>query len=125
MNHATGPAPPEPQGPPDGSPEARADAVERYFEGDAALFAVMLQQSKRQFLQDLQDGDAALQRGDGAALRRVAHSLKTVLRMLGHPRMANMAHYLESSAAGDDRSVWPSLWQALRNRIERLSTSPD
>lgn len=105
----------------DGSPKACAEAVQCYFEGDAALFALMRDRSLQQFVRDLQDGDTALARGDGQALRRVAHSLKTVLRMLGHPNTADIAQSLEAAAERGERLLWPSLWQALRGRLQRLT----
>lgn len=105
----------------DGSPKACAEAVRRYFEGDTALFALMRERSLQQFVRDLQDGDTALARGDGQALRRVGHSLKTVLRMLGHPNTADIAQSLEAAAERGERLLWPSLWQALRGRLQRLT----
>lgn len=105
----------------DGSAQACAEAIQRYFESDAALFALMRERSLQQFVRDLQDGDAALARGDGPALRRVSHSLKTVLRMLGHPNTADIAQSLEAAAERGERLLWPSLWQALRGRLQRLT----
>jgi Hpt domain len=47
---------------------------------------------------DIAEGDAALARGDVAALHRLAHSLKTVLQLLGADAASWQARSLESAA---------------------------
>lgn len=107
---------------PDGSTAAQAHALEVYFEGDQALFVQMKQQARRQFLKDAATGDAAVAAGDLTALRRVAHSLKTVLRMLAYPQAGERARELESLLAAGRPDGWHPLWTDLRHRIMDIST---
>ncbi len=100
--------------PADGSVQAEAAAIDAYYEGDAALFAQMKTGVGDRFRQDCEAGDQALAQGDAAALRRVAHSLKSALRLLGRPRAAELAATLEEAARVGERSLWPTLWRALR-----------
>jgi DNA-binding response OmpR family regulator len=106
---------------PDGSAAAQAHAVEMYFEGDRTLFAQMQQHASLQFSRDAAAGDAALAAGDLPALRRVAHSLKTILRMLGHPQASQQALELENMLAAGEYGRWPQLWAALRRRITEIT----
>lgn len=112
-----------PSAAPDGSDAAQAHAVQMYFEGDHTLFAQMRQHASRQFLRDAAAGDAALAAGDLPALRRVAHSLKTILRMLGHPQASQQALELENMLATGEYGRWPGLWAALRRRITEITNA--
>ena len=69
---------------------------------------------------DLADGERAVATADGAGLRRIAHNLKSVLRMLGRPSAAELAYALEVAAQGGRDDAWPTLWQALRSSLERV-----
>lgn len=105
----------------DGSPLARESATRRYFEGNEGLFADMQRRAVQQFPHDVRAGDTALSVGDYPAIRRVAHNLKTVLRMLGHPDAGVQAQALEAAAeraAGADCSAH---WSALRPLLCRLA----
>lgn len=91
-------------------------AIDEFFAGDAALFQRYRDSCVRQFDADLRAGEAAVQAGDLQALRRLAHSLKTVLRMLGRPALSACAAELEDvSAAGrpDAATHWPALREGL------------
>lgn len=119
------PSEPDASPAPDGSTAAQAHAVEIYFEGDHALFAQMRQHAVAQFARDAAAGDAALAAGDLAALRRVAHSLKTILRMLGHPQASQQALALENLIAGGTHAPWPQLWASLRKRLTEIARATD
>lgn len=108
---------------PDGSEAALAQAATVYFEGDLELFAQMRARAHAQFAKDAAAGDAALAAGDLQALRRVAHSLKTILRMLGHPQASHAARELESVLAAGSPARWPQLWTSLRSRIMAIAES--
>lgn len=109
---------------PAGSPHD--DAIARHFAGDAALFHAFRASCLTQFADDLAEGERAVTAGDAPSLRRLAHSLKSVLRTLGHDAAADDAAQLEAAAAASD---WPSAaapWSALSATLLRLShhTSP-
>jgi len=98
------------------SPEISADsvAIERHFGGNTALYQAFRATCLRQFHADLKAGDEACAMADAAALRRLAHSLKSVLLTLGHEPASVLAHRLEDLA---EQTLWPQVlggWQALR-----------
>jgi DNA-binding response OmpR family regulator len=101
------------------APEGTVDesnAITEFFAGDAALFHSYRDSCLRQFDADLRAGDAAAEAGDLPALRRLAHSLKTVLCMLGHPALSARATELEDLTAAshpDATTRWPSLREGL------------
>lgn len=91
-------------------------AIDEFFAGDAALFQRYRDSCVRQFDADLRAGEAAVRACDLQALRRLAHSLKTVLRMLGRPSLSACAAELEDvTAAGlpDAATHWPALREGL------------
>ena len=97
---------------------AETAAVQRHFAGSADLFFNYRETCRQQFADDLGVGDQALQAGDGPALRRLAHNLKSVLRMLGAEAAAAHADALEGAAL---RADWPAAgtgWQAVRAAIQ-------
>jgi CheY-like chemotaxis protein len=58
-------------------------AVQEFFGGDQALYDAFLAQCRPQFARDASSGDVAAAAGDLPALRRLAHSVKSVWRSLG------------------------------------------
>ena len=68
--------------------------VERHFAGDRALFLAYRASCVAQFTNDLRQGDDACARADAPALRRLAHSLKSVLLTLGQPEASERARQL-------------------------------
>jgi DNA-binding response OmpR family regulator len=104
----------------DGTPQAEAAAVREYFEGRLELFAQVKTLAAQRIARDLADGEHALATADGAGLRRIAHNLKSVLRMLGRPGAAELAFALEVAAQGGRDDAWPTLWRALRASLERV-----
>jgi DNA-binding response OmpR family regulator len=75
------------------------DPVLQHFGGDRALYDSFRAGCLGRFADDLAQGNAAVASGDAPALRRVAHGLKAVLELLGHPDLAAQARALEMAAA--------------------------
>jgi CheY-like chemotaxis protein len=92
-------------------------AIARHFGGEQALFIAFRASCRAQFAADLRAGDAAVAAGDAAALRRLAHSLKSVLATLGHPMPGATARALEGAAAAADWTAASPLWQQLRAHL--------
>jgi CheY-like chemotaxis protein len=100
---------------------AEQAAVARHFDGDASLFLAFRATCLPQFALDIQAGDTALAASDAAALRRLAHSLKSVLATLGHEPLGALARQLEEAAALADWAVARPLWARLREGVAALS----
>ena len=80
-------------------------AIATHFGGDAQLFTTYRAACLEQFAADVQAGDAAAQAHDWPALRRLAHSLATVLLTLGRPQDSLVARALEDAAAVADTAA--------------------
>lgn len=100
-----------------GSAEA---AARQYFGGDRALFAAYRAQCLTQFEQDVQRGDRYVDQGQVGDLRHLAHSLKSVLLMLGEAAGSAQARALEERAAAGDLAAAARLWPPLRARLQAL-----
>lgn len=100
----------------------RSAAIDLYFEGDTELFQLYCAACMVQFPHDLAAGDQAANGHDLQALRRVAHSLKTVLRTIDLPDLAAQALALEQAchAGVPDAAAhgWPPLRAALADYIK-------
>jgi len=68
----------------------------------------------------LRTGDLACEQADAQALRRLAHSLKSVLESLGHGEAAELARALETRSEQGDWALALPLWQALRGSVRAL-----
>lgn len=115
-----GPADPTPTPGPTPAPDP-SDPVARYFAGDAALYRAYREQCRPQFAQDAQDGERACASADWPALRRLAHSLKTVLQTLGEEPAGRIAAELEHATAAADGAQAHALWPRLRQALEQLA----
>lgn len=104
---------------PDEAAAARQRAIDTYFGGDHALFDAFAGTCHQQFVLDIEQGDAAEAHADLAALRRLVHSLKTVLLTLGHPDGSALAARTEAAAADALPETLP-LWHELRAALRRL-----
>ena len=102
--------------------DLRRAAVERYFAGDQGLYAAFRASCERQFVLDRRAGDAAMALNDLAAVRRLAHSLKTVLLTLGHEAESAWARQLETDAAGGDTEQVRGGWGRLALALDRLAS---
>ncbi|TDP62523.1 response regulator [Roseateles toxinivorans] len=94
--------------------------VESHFGGNTALYEAFRASCLQQFVHDVRTGDLACEHGDSQALRRLAHSLKSVLESLGHGEAAALARALETRADQGDWVLARPLWQALRSSIQAL-----
>jgi chemotaxis protein histidine kinase CheA len=93
------------------------EAIEIYFDGDRSFYEVFRSSCIVQFATDLSEGDAACALGDAAALRRVAHSLKSVLRTLGHTQVSAAAKQAEDAAHQGPWDQAQAQWHALRQQL--------
>ncbi len=94
------------------------EAIATYFEGDRGLFLAFRQTCLDQFGHDVAQADQACAAADLEALRRVVHSLKSVLLTLGHADLADLAFQAEALAkAGAANAV--DAWHGLRAAMVR------
>lgn len=101
---------------------ARQAAIDSHFGGQDWLYDSFLQTCRQQFAADLRQGDAAVATGDRASVRRLAHSLKTVLNLLGGAPASSTARSLEAAAETDGVAlqVLSALWASLRTTLVDL-----
>ena len=92
----------------------RAHALHEYFEGNRELFDAYSGACMEQFPQDVRQGDAAIAQADLQAIRRVAHSLKSVLLTLGYPHLSAQARALEETSHDGLQEPAQAQWSALR-----------
>lgn len=97
------------------------DPVQQHFGGDRGLYESFRAGCLERFADDLAQGNAAVASGDAPALRRVAHGLKAVLELLGHPSLAAQALVLETAAAdwAPGRPL-PEGWLPLSRAVAEL-----
>jgi DNA-binding response OmpR family regulator len=98
---------------------AEQAVISQYFAGQTALFAAYRADCLLQFAHDLQTGDRALAARDAPAVQRLAHNLKSVLRMLGREAAAAQAQALEAAAARADWGEMAPGWDGLRRQLTR------
>lgn len=101
--------------------DPRAQAVERYFAGNQALFDAYRDSCRQQFERDRRAGDAAVGGADWQALRRLAHSLKSVLQTLGHDEASATARRVEADAAAGLVDAARDGWVRLAAALDRLA----
>ncbi len=109
-------------GTPADRPVAVESPVELYFGADQELFDKFTAQSRMQFQHDIQNGDRWLAAGDLAAVHKLAHSLKSVLLLLGKSQAHLIAIALEQAAG--TQAPGPDLnaaWVDLRDHLSALS----
>jgi len=95
----------------------RQHAVQEYFEGNQTLFDAYRSACMDQFPHDLQEGDTASAAADLQALRRVAHSLKSVLLTLGFPALSAHARTLEDNSHTGLLVPCQAQWRILRAEL--------
>lgn len=101
-------------------PDAQAEAIATHFAGDAFLFQAYRSSCVLQFPADVRQGDAACATKDWPALRRLAHSLGTVLLTLGYPAQSSAARQLEDMAAQANADACLAQWPALKAFLLQL-----
>ncbi len=110
--------------PADGGPAA----VSSYFGGDAALFHSYRASCLAQLPDDVALGENLLAARDAAALRRLAHNLKSVLRLLGHEQASGLAQTLEQACLASDwagaTDAWRRLGAALLGMLDGAGQRP-
>ena len=108
----------------DGGPAA----VSSYFGGDAALFHSYRASCLAQLPDDVALGENLLAARDAAALRRLAHNLKSVLRLLGHEQASGLAQTLEQACLASDwagaTDAWRQLGAALLGMLDGAGQRP-
>ena len=104
--------------------EAAEEAVEAYFGGDRDLYENFLVQCRQQWLHDAEMGDLALKQGDLQAMRRLSHSLKSVLATLGLAADGALALSLEHAAAEGRAEAVGRLWPKLRAHLLAHADQP-
>jgi len=101
-----------------------SSAIAQHFGGNAALYQAFRASCLQQFAADLTAGDLACAQTDSPALRRLAHSLKSVLLTLGHAEASARAGRLEDLAEHLSQARdWPAArlqWQGLREAMAQL-----
>lgn len=97
-----------------------AAAVATHFAGEQALYLAFRDGCLAQFGVDVRTGGAALRDADAPALRRLAHSLKSVLTTLGQPQAGAVARELEAACERADWAAARPLWAELRAALSRL-----
>lgn len=101
-----------------------AEAIATYFEGDRGLYLAFRQTCLDQFWLDVVQADEAGAANDMETLRRVVHSLKSVLLTLGHADLADLAYRAEALAKAGAAEALES-WQGLRTlMVGRFKLSP-
>lgn len=96
-------------------------AIAEHFGGNAALYVAFRAECIVQFSADQDAGERALITGDLTALRLLAHSLKSVLRILGSADLSALAHDLEIASERGDGTTATVLWGDLRKGLASLS----
>lgn len=97
-------------------PDAEHAAVQEFFAGQRRLFEDFRDGCFKRFGDDAAEGDRAVADGDLARLRRLTHSLGSVLRLIGQPALSAQARALEELArCGDPAALhaWPPVAAAL------------
>jgi CheY-like chemotaxis protein len=97
-------------------------AVTVHFGGDQSLYDAFLATCRVQFRADLEQGEDFMRTMDAVGLRRLAHSLKSVLLMLGHEAASAHARSLEDACA--HAAPWPDIrhfWLTVRAELTALA----
>jgi len=92
-------------------------AIETFFDGDRSFYEIFKASCVEQFAVDIAAGDQAAASGDAGTLRRVAHSLKSVLQTLGYADHSVCARSVEEAAQHRGLAEATVAWQDLRGRI--------
>lgn len=103
-------------------PSTQRQAAIEHFAGNRQLFDSFRAGCQQRFADDLLEGEEAVAEGDLARLRRLAHSLASVLKMIGESRAATLARSLEEQARrGEPEALreWAALALALQGLLPR------
>ncbi|PND39399.1 hypothetical protein C1O66_18920 [Paucibacter aquatile] len=109
------------------APTPDLEAIQRNFGGDMTLYRGFRAASLQQFAMDRAEGERACAARELATVRRLAHSLKSVLLILGLEASSDLAGRLERQleAALAAGQPWPAgaeaLWAELNAQLQTLS----
>lgn len=103
--------------------EDRDEAIRLYFEGSPEIFEPYREACLAQFPEDLAQGSAASLNGDLQGLRRVAHSLKSVLQTLGYPALGDIAKECETLSHTGDLAGARERWATLAPQLQWIVTA--
>lgn len=98
-------------------PVRSPDPLAEFFAGNAALYSAYRQTCLARLPGDLAAGDHAAAKADCAALRHVAHNLKSVLTLLGEAEAARWARAAEEQAAAGAPAAAVQAWRRLRDCV--------
>ena len=102
----------------------RANAIATYFAGQTVLYEKFAQQCRKQFSQDIIDGDLWIKEKNYVALHNTAHSLKSVLGLLGEQTAHLCAETLEKLTINPPLSAQAETeWLALKNHLNLLAAN--
>jgi CheY-like chemotaxis protein len=108
-------------------PRGATAATAQLFAGDRVLYANFRAACLARVASDQQQGQDWLQQGDLAALGRLAHSLKSALRLLGEPDLATQAQALElrcEGPAGSTGTEAEAAWRQLAAGLSAWAAQP-
>jgi CheY-like chemotaxis protein len=95
-------------------------AVDTYFGSDMELFQSYRSACMLQFPDDLRVGDKACEQADLPALRRSAHSLKSVLQTLGYDALSAQAKAVENLCFTEQTEPARQGWKSLSSQMQIL-----
>lgn len=101
-------------------------AIAQHFGGQRELYDAFASGSNSRLRADLEAAADAVARADWQALGRTAHSLRTVMQLLGAPAAASAARHLELACAspGVAAPVMAALWATLAEQLEAWLARP-
>ncbi|MDD0838115.1 response regulator [Curvibacter sp. HBC61] len=99
---------------------AEVAAVQAHFNGDTAFFLLYRGTCVTQFAKDIVTGDQAAATLDLMGLRRLGHSLKTVLQTLGEAAASQQGKALELAAEQADGHTSLLYWTELKASLQAL-----
>jgi HPt (histidine-containing phosphotransfer) domain-containing protein len=110
--------------------EDRTRALQLYFEGSTEIFEPFREACLVQFPLDLVQGHTASAAADLSVLRRVAHSLKSVLLTLGYFELSDIARQCEATSHAGDLDTARQGWTTLAAQLQWIidassSANPD
>lgn len=100
----------------------KPDAIDKFFCGDRELFLSYRASCSLQMPADQAEGSKYVSARDSAALRRLAHSLKSVFRLLGQEQAFSIAQSLEQACLREDWVILDKLWMQLENEMQIASS---
>ncbi len=95
-------------------------AIDLYCAGDATFFVAYRQSCLETMASDLATGAQAYETGDLVQLRRIVHSLKSVLKSIGQSALAELAAHAERVIVSEQGDAAARAWEDLYGRLSGL-----